>query len=166
MTTISDNQLTDLYTHNSQWKEFSNFYPSLIEYNGNIYPTGEHLFQSFKYLDRGDADADAYAEEIRLAKSPCDANTLGNRRCVPNRPNLRIRTNWDADRDEFMRITVNHKFANPVLCAILMSTGNKELVEHSVRDDYWGNGGGQNKLGQILMQYRDMIRQSGVMIDQ
>lgn len=41
---------------------------------------------------------------------------------------------------------------------ILLSTGNAILVEHTEKDNYWGDGGdgsGKNRLGKILMKVRD-----------
>jgi N-glycosidase YbiA len=170
MAAIQNNSPIHFYSHYSQWKEFSNFYPSPIEFDGRIYPTGEHLFQAFKYLHRGHADTDAYAEEIRLARTPGEAKELGNKRRIFGRPNLHIRPNWDIERDNYMRITVSYKFANPALKAVLLSTGDREIVEHTVNDIYWGDGGGpgrgQNKLGLTLMYVRSAIRQFESAIDQ
>lgn len=45
---------------------------------------------------------------------------------------------------------------------ILLSTADEDLVENSPGDYYWGcgvDGSGQNKLGQILMQARTIVRQ-------
>ena len=44
---------------------------------------------------------------------------------------------------------------------LLISTGEARIVEHTENDDYWGDGGdgrGQNKLGQVLMRVREMLR--------
>ncbi len=44
---------------------------------------------------------------------------------------------------------------------ILVGTGDAILVEHTAKDDYWGDGGdgrGKNRLGKILMQVRDELR--------
>ncbi len=42
----------------------------------------------------------------------------------------------------------------------LVGTGSRELVEHSPHDSYWGdgqNGRGQNHLGRLLMEIRELI---------
>ena len=42
----------------------------------------------------------------------------------------------------------------------LLSTGTRELVEHTTRDNLWGDGGdgtGANLLGQTLMKIRSML---------
>jgi len=50
------------------------------------------------------------------------------------------------------------------LRALLVGTGDALLVEHTARDDYWGDGGdghGKNRLGQILMQVRAELQTQG-----
>jgi ribA/ribD-fused uncharacterized protein len=50
---------------------------------------------------------------------------------------------------------------HPRLAAMLMETGDAEIVEHTENDAYWGDGGdgkGLNRLGQILMQVRAELR--------
>ena len=62
-----------------------------------------------------------------------------------------------------MRDAVRAKFTqHDDLRALLLSTGDAMLVEHTENDDYWGDGGdgsGRNMLGQILMQIRTELRQ-------
>jgi len=46
---------------------------------------------------------------------------------------------------------------------LLLSTGEAKLVEHTERDDYWGDGGdgsGRNGLGRLLMEVREGMRDS------
>lgn len=47
---------------------------------------------------------------------------------------------------------------NPHLLDLLLSTKNRKIVEHTVNDSYWGDGGdgsGKNRLGSILMELRE-----------
>jgi hypothetical protein len=49
---------------------------------------------------------------------------------------------------------------HPHLRALLLSTGDALLVEHTENDSCWGDGGdgsGKNRLGQILMRVRDEL---------
>ena len=54
------------------------------------------------------------------------------------------------------------KFAqHPDIRAVLLSTGDERLVEHTSSDSYWGDGGdgtGNNMLGKILMEIRERLR--------
>jgi ribA/ribD-fused uncharacterized protein len=48
------------------------------------------------------------------------------------------------------------------LLALLLSTGDKLLVEHTEKDKYWGDNGdgtGANRLGLLLMKVRARLRQ-------
>ena len=47
------------------------------------------------------------------------------------------------------------------LRAMLLGTGDAVLIEHTTKDNYWGDGGdgsGKNRLGQILMSVREELR--------
>lgn len=47
---------------------------------------------------------------------------------------------------------------------VLLSTGEALLVENTTEDYYWGcgtNGNGENWLGRILMETRDILRAKG-----
>ena len=53
--------------------------------------------------------------------------------------------------------------ATPVAQSLLLSTGQKRLVEDSPVDNVWGSGrnnDGQNLLGKALMKLRDELRTS------
>jgi predicted NAD-dependent protein-ADP-ribosyltransferase YbiA (DUF1768 family) len=58
-----------------------------------------------------------------------------------------------------MRIGLRLKFGqNKTLLEKLVGTGDKPIVEHTVNDSYWGDGGdgsGKNRLGYILMELRE-----------
>ncbi|CAF1495664.1 unnamed protein product, partial [Rotaria sordida] len=44
---------------------------------------------------------------------------------------------------------------HPKLKQLLLSTGDRTLVEHTINDSYWGDGGdgsGRNQLGITLMR--------------
>ena len=47
------------------------------------------------------------------------------------------------------------------LAEILLGTEDAELIEHTERDSYWGDGGdgsGRNRLGHLLEQIRSELR--------
>ena len=66
---------------------------------------------------------------------------------------------------EVMRTAVRSKFTqHENLRALLLSTGDAKLLEHTENDSYWGDGGdgsGKNMLGKILMRVRDELRSTG-----
>ena len=64
---------------------------------------------------------------------------------------------WNDIRDSIMRKVIKAKFdQNPELKLRLLATDGP-IVEHTKRDSYWGDGGGNgvNRLGQILEEYRN-----------
>ena len=130
----------------------SNFYNSPLWYNGELWPTVEHAFQAAKVDDET-------AKQILVAKTPGEAKRLGRRGVM--------RPDWDTKRIEVMRECLQRKFlCNDELLKRLLATGDEELIEGTTwHDNYWGmcgcdrcRGNGQNKLGQILMQVREEIK--------
>jgi N-glycosidase YbiA len=125
---------------------FSNFWPAPILLDGKTWPTSEHYFQARKFAGT------PREEEIRRAKSPMLAARLGGSR------RHRLRPDWERVKDEVMRRAVLAKFLrHDDLRAVLLSTGDAEIVEHTANDSYWGDGGdgsGRNRLGEILMSVR------------
>ncbi len=130
---------------------FSNFSPQGVELDGAWWPTVEHYFQAQKFAGT------PYAEQIRRAASPKQAADLGRSRSVP------LRADWEEIKDEVMFKAVRQKFTtHEELRAILLATGEEELVENAPGDYYWGCGAdcsGKNQLGRTLMQVRALLRQ-------
>jgi len=65
-------------------------------------------------------------------------------------------------KNDVMYRALKAKFRqHPDLRSLLLSTGNAKLVEHTVNDKIWADGGdgsGQNRLGELLQRVRDEIR--------
>jgi ribA/ribD-fused uncharacterized protein len=131
----------------------SNFYPSEI-----LPPTLEHHFQSWKTVN-----LDWFCE-IRAAETPGRAKRLGRR--AP------MRSDWDQIKDNCMLDLVRQKFTQLDLRQLLLATGGETLVEGNTwHDNYWGacimeyrhkpcwDAIRQNKLGHILMQVRQEIKE-------
>ncbi len=78
-----------------------------------------------------------------------------------NRP---LRPDWKDVKVDVMRDAVRAKFEqNAAIRQVLFGTGNANLVENVRSDYYWGcgaDGSGKNRLGQILMEVRDSLRES------
>lgn len=92
---------------------------------------------------------------MRKAPSPMKAAEMGRNRRV------KIVKNWDHKRDNVMLEAVRAKFTqHEDLAALLISTGDAKLIEHTENDSYWGDGrdgSGKNRLGKILMKVRDEL---------
>ncbi len=125
----------------------SNFYVVDIEYDGIVYPSVEHAFQAAKTLD------DDERLKISLLDTPTKAKRAGRK--------VKLRSDWEEVKLDIMKELIVIKFKDPVLKEKLLSTGNATLIEGNTwRDYYWGEcrGKGQNHLGKILMEVREMIK--------
>jgi ribA/ribD-fused uncharacterized protein len=124
----------------------SNFYPASVWVDGERYPTLEHAYQAAK------TDDPIMKKAIREAKTPALAKRIGK--------SVTLRPGWNDVRVQTMRELVKQKFSNPLLAAMLINTGNAELIEgNHWNDKFWGicRGVGENWLGKILMEVRDEI---------
>jgi ribA/ribD-fused uncharacterized protein len=140
------------YTKTMPFWGLSNFSPPGVELNGVYWPTVEHFFQAQKFLDPG------VQERIRQAATPKQARSLGQSRTFALRPD------WDEFREEVMLKGLRLKFRNPSARELLLSTGQRMLVESSPFDYFWAagqDGSGQNRLGHLLVQVRHELRQDG-----
>jgi ribA/ribD-fused uncharacterized protein len=76
----------------------------------------------------------------------------------------KLRLDWESVKVGVMRRAVLAKFTqHEELWALLLSTGEARIVEHTENDDYWGDGGdgsGKNMLGRILVEVREQLRAS------
>lgn len=125
----------------------SNYSASPFRIDYVLFPTMEHYFQANKADNQND-----YLH-IANAPTPGEAKRLGRK--------IQLRPDWEKIKDNIMLTGLRKKFADPELRNLLLATGDEELVEGNYwRDTYWGvcNGVGQNKLGKLLMQVREEIK--------
>jgi len=77
----------------------------------------------------------------------------------------RRRSDWDDVKVGIMRRILRAKAAqHEYVRRKLLQTGDRELIENSWRDDYWGwgpNRDGQNMLGKLWMEVRAELRAFG-----
>ncbi|KAJ3561708.1 hypothetical protein NP233_g10028 [Leucocoprinus birnbaumii] len=135
---------------------FTNFSPHSVKYNGKVYPTSEHLFQSFKFQGY----RDDLAEHIRLG-SPYPSMAFSEARRFPDH----VRPDWKKVNIRMMDEAIYHKFTqHNDLRVELLATGDSELVEDSDKDSFWGigaDGKGSNELGKALERLRARLRREG-----
>jgi N-glycosidase YbiA len=129
---------------------FSNFSAHGFDLDGQWWPTAEHYFQAQKFAGTRQTDL------VRRAATALRAAELGRDRSRP------LRRDWDRVKDDVMRRAVAAKFAaHADIRAILLATGDQEIVEDTRTDHYWGRGrtgNGRNMLGRILMRTRAQLR--------
>lgn len=138
------------WTPRGKYGFMSNFYYANITIDGIEYPTVEHYFQSKKF------EGTKWEEYIRNLKTPAETAREGKRRDLP------FRSDWEHVKEDFMLKGLRAKFnTHENLKRRLLETGNAILIEDSPYDSYWGvgrNGDGKNRLGYLLMQLRDELR--------
>jgi ribA/ribD-fused uncharacterized protein len=130
------------------YRFLSNFYPAVVQLDGMYFPTVEHAYQAAKFEDV------AIRRSVQVLPTPGKAKHFGGSGL--------IRTDWSKIRFEIMQDLVIQKFSAPEFSKMLLSTGDKYLEESNHwGDTFWGKSGGigENKLGQILMEIRKMLRE-------
>ncbi|CAF1157376.1 unnamed protein product [Adineta steineri] len=132
------------------YREFSNFYPAPIQLDGYTWPTVEHYFQAQKFVSN-----EMHFKNILGLATPREAFDY-----VRTYKSLR-RSDWENVKDDLMFKACLAKFQqHPELKELLLSTGDRTLIEHTKNDSYWGDGGdgtGRNQLGITLMKVRDYL---------
>lgn len=127
----------------------SNFYPSILIVDDELYPTLEHAFQAAKTDDLN------LKSQIRNAPTAREAKKLGR--------SVVLIPDWDLKRLDIMASLVKQKFTEHLDLKIrLLLTGEKELIEGNTwKDRFWGqdqHGVGENHLGKILVTCRTQIK--------
>jgi ribA/ribD-fused uncharacterized protein len=141
------------YNRDEPYYEFTNFatrYPIVID--GVKWATTEHFFQAQKFIS-----TPLYAK-IQQSDFPREAfevsrSALGSRW---------IRKDWSDVKMDVMKLALRAKFTqHKKLHDMLVDTGDQRLVEHTSRDNFWGDGGdgsGDNHLGKLLEEVRDALK--------
>lgn len=131
----------------------SNFSAFTIQWKGQRFDTSEAVYHWEKFQGVVDyLEGQHIAEQIRTAPSAHLAFKWAN-------DNKRFRRDdWDSVKVGIMRMILREKaFQHEYVYRKLLATGDRELVENSWRDDFWGwgpNRDGQNMLGKLWMELR------------
>lgn len=141
-----------------KYEFLSNFYESVVMFEGLLYPTVENAFQAAKIKIEGDIEK---TNTIRYAKgftklTPSLAKSAGRR--------VTLRADWEEVKEDIMYDILYDKFTNNEgLTDLLLKTAPNDLVEGNYwHDNYWGvcsctrciSKEKKNKLGEILMEVR------------
>jgi ribA/ribD-fused uncharacterized protein len=147
-----------VFFYEQEFYVLSNFSSFEVEWSGFTFKTAEHLYHWLRFSLSDNLHANAItARDVKNARSAHDAFKIAQQ-------NKAIQWDgWDGAKVDFMRKilrckTEQHEYVRRKL----LETGDRELVEDSWRDDFWGwgpNRDGQNMLGKLWMQVRDELRQ-------
>jgi ribA/ribD-fused uncharacterized protein len=129
---------------------FSNFSSFSVEWRNRLWQTSEHAYQAAKFMDKNPE----IVEEIYNSKSAHDSKKIA---CEKYKDNVCF--DWDSKKIQIMEEIClaklqQHKFIQKRL----IQTKNKEIIEDSPKDNFWGWGSdkkGRNELGKIWMRLRD-----------
>jgi ribA/ribD-fused uncharacterized protein len=131
---------------------FSSF--NLKWIGGRTFPTVEHAYHWEKFYHNG-----YMTIALAIANAPSAHEAF---RIAQDNKRLR-RPDWDNVKVDIMLNMLRVKACqHEYVRRKLLATGNRELVENSWRDDFWGwgpNKDGQNMLGKLWMQVRNELRE-------
>lgn len=127
----------------------SNFSAFSVRWERQTFPTSEHAYHWEKFANY----APTVAQAIAAAPSAHEAFKLAEHEKAWRRKD------WDDVKVDIMRGILRAKAnQHEYVRRKLLATGNRELVENSWRDDFWGwgpNRDGKNMLGKLWMEIRD-----------
>lgn len=128
----------------------SNFYECPVTWNGLTFKNSEAAFQSAKAPDSMKESFTFMTAEM--------SKKVGRSVALP--------MNWERNKESIMREILICKFTqNEDIKQKLLDTGDAVLIESNTwGDKYWGMcyGVGKNRLGNILMEIRTMLREGKV----
>jgi N-glycosidase YbiA len=170
------------FDKSSPYFEFSNYYRTTFILEDRVWYSVESYYQSQKF---NTPETQTYYRLIAKADSPQKAKDMGSQRPNPRgktwlinksfpalgkmndcilefKGDDRIRPDWEEVKISVMKKGLYAKFTqNPGLQESLLSTDDREIMENSPYDSFWGigpQGNGQNQLGKLLMRLRSHLR--------
>lgn len=148
-----------VFFYENDFYVLSNFSAFAVRWGPYDFPTSEHLYHWRRFHLAAGGDADKIAREVFNARSAHDAFRIAQE----NKP-LQYRR-WDAVKVAEMRAIIRAKAEqHEYVKRKLLATGDRELIEDSWRDDFWGwgpNRDGWNMLGKLWMDLRAELRSGG-----
>ena len=125
----------------NQFSFLSNFHPCEITIGSHTYGNAEAAYQALK--------CKGYEDKF-IGLTGAEAKRLGKY--------LPMQEGWDEKRIDAMRFVLQQKFKNPELMAQLQQVQGDIQEDNYWNDTFWGvcNGVGENHLGKLLMEIRDM----------
>jgi len=121
-----------------------------VRWRGVDWMTSEHAYMAAKFDDLCITDA------IRCARSGYEAKKLAQTHAE------HIVADWGEKKLAIMEEIVHAKLSqHPYIQKKLLETGDREIIEDSPTDSFWGRGPdwkGENHLGKIWMKLREEMR--------
>lgn len=152
-----------------EWADFSNFAPCGFTHNGVFYASVENFYMYYKF-SIGDMLSVPNTHALGDDKILVDARNYVATCRNPKKwgRKAKLPWNWEVIKLEAMLIGLEYKFKqNPFYKKLLLSTGNRDLIEGNYwHDNFWGDCTcakcehipGENMLGKMLMTIRKELR--------
>lgn len=141
-----------IFFYEHEFYVFSNFSSFTLEWKGKLWPTSEQAYQAEKFND------EEMKEVVRTTRSAHEAFKYAEANSGKKR------SNWDSIKLSVMKEILRAKVAqHPYVKKKLLESGDKELIEDSWRDSYWGwgpNKDGENHLGKLWMEVRKELKET------
>ena len=121
-----------------------------ISFDGTIYPTSEHFYQSMK------SDSKEWKALVSSTPDGEKVKTLARKHLIKKKT-YKMREDWDIIKIPVMAVAVYLKFSqNKELHDKLSKIDGKISEVNCWGDTFWGvcNGVGQDNLGKIITRYR------------
>jgi ribA/ribD-fused uncharacterized protein len=143
---------SQVFFYEQDFYVLSNFSAFRLRWGGVNFDTSEHAYHWEKFI----AHRPDIAQLVRTAPSAHEAF-----KCAEEWRDQRT-TEWDNVKVDTMRRILREKARqHEYVRRKLLATGDRELIEDSWRDDFWGwgpNRDGQNMLGKLWMEIRAELR--------
>lgn len=142
---------TQVFFYEQDFYVLSNFSAFRLNWAGLDFDTSEAAYHWAKFHHHP-----GIQEQIRVARSAHEAFKIAERARGFRRPD------WDDVKLGLMKDILESKaLQHEYVLRKLLATGDRELIEDSWRDDFWGWGpkrDGQNMLGKLWMEVRAELR--------
>lgn len=147
----------------------SNFSSFEVEWaSRGVFKTSEHLYHWLRFAT-GAANgklggATPTDMALTIAATVRDARSAHDAFKIAQALKRHQRSDWNDVKVDFMRKVLRAKAdQHEYVRRKLLATGDRELVENSWRDNFWGwgpNRDGQNMLGKLWMEIRATLRET------
>lgn len=128
----------------------SNFSAFMVEWKDHLWMTSEHAYHSEKFADKEIID------QIKNSRSAHDALKIAHQNKDKYRPD------WAEVQVQVMKDILREKvIQHPYVKKKLLDTGDRNIIEDSWRDAFWGwgpNKDGKNQLGKVWMELREEFK--------
>jgi len=142
----------EVFFYTPRYYPLDNFSAFSVTIWGKTFPTAEHAYQWKKFSD----------SEPAIAELICNATNPHQVKKISDAHKAKCPSSWTTDNLIQMELILRAKIEqHQKMRDLLLETGEKELLENSPVDAYWGvgpTGDGLNHLGKLWMKLRDELQ--------